>query len=410
MAETCIIIGGGAAGFFCAAQLAELNPRIKITILEASDKLLSKVRISGGGRCNVTHNCDSISTMAKRYPRGEQHVKKIFKHFFVPDTLAWFTKRGVPIVAEADGRMFPKANVSEAIIDCLMQATQKPNISIKLHHKVLSIEHEQNFTLHTSSAKLQCDYLVIACGGFPKLSMFEFMQGLGHSIVTPVPSLFTFNLPKHPITQLMGLVATDARISIKGFKEMSEGPVLITHWGFSGPAVLRLSAFAARFLQECNYTYTIMLNWCASFNENTMLSHLRDFRNDNGRLSLANAKPVDLPNRLWLFFLESCGIVASIKWSELPAKQQNLLAKTLCASEFAASGKTTYKDEFVTAGGVDLSEIDSSTCMSKKVNQLYFAGEILNCDGITGGYNFQHAWSSASVAASSIAKQSSELN
>jgi predicted Rossmann fold flavoprotein len=345
--------------------------------------------------------------MSKCYPRGTQHVKKLFKQFFVPDTLAWFAQRGVPIVAEQDGRMFPKANTSEAIIDCLLKEAKKFNVKILMRHKVTSIEKLNNeFDVSTTQGKLRSNFLVLTCGGFPKADSFNFIKALGHSISQPVPSLFTFNVSKHSAKELMGLVAPEAVVKIAGLDETYTGPVLITHWGFSGPAVLKLSAYAARFLHAKNYEYDITINWCGSFNENTMLQHVRQHRDEHGKQLVQNSKLVDLPNRLWLYFMQQAGIAIDVRWSELPAKAQNALVKVLCASSFTCKGKTTFKDEFVTAGGITLSEINSNTCESTMIPQLFFAGEVLDCDGITGGFNFQHAWSSAFVVAQAISKLS----
>jgi predicted Rossmann fold flavoprotein len=378
---------------------------MQVTIVEASDKLLSKVRISGGGRCNVTHNHSSIAAMTKCYPRGVQHVKKLFKQFFVTDTLTWFAERGVPIVAEQDGRMFPKANTSEAIIDCLMQDAKKHKVNIALKTKVTQIQKTTaGFDIFTTQSKLRSDFVVLTCGGFPKIDSFNFITALGHTVAAPVPSLFTFNISAHPAKQLMGLVAPNATVKISGFTEQYTGPVLITHWGLSGPAVLKLSAYAARFLQQQNYAYNISINWCGDYNENTMLQHVRQYRDANGKQLVVNSKLVDLPSRLWQFLVQQAEISDSTKWSDLPAKEQNNLVKILCATNFKCAGKTTFKDEFVTAGGINLSEINSSTCESTIVQNLFFAGEVLDCDGITGGFNFQHAWSSAFVAAQAISE------
>jgi predicted Rossmann fold flavoprotein len=401
---TCIIIGAGAAGYFCAINLAQQRPDIKVILLEASNKVLSKVRISGGGRCNVTNNQSSPAEMSKCYPRGNKYVKKLFQNFFVSDTLQWFEERGVPIIAEPDGRMFPRANTSEAIIECFQTEAKKAKIEVLLSHKVQEIVVDTKFTVISSSASFSADYVVITTGGFQKLSQFDLPIKLKHSISDPVPSLFTFNFPKHAINSLMGVSVPHAMVRIRGFNTTYSGPVLITHWGLSGPAVLKLSAYAARFLHEENYRYTVHINWCPTYNENTMLELLREYRNTHARQMVYKHKITEIPARLWHFMLQQCDIAEQSKWGELAAKQQNLLAKYLCDATYEAQGKTTYKDEFVTAGGVVLQDIDSATCMSKLVPKLYFAGEVLDCDGITGGFNFQHAWSSAWAVAKSIAQ------
>jgi predicted Rossmann fold flavoprotein len=400
-----IIIGAGASGIFCAVNVARLCPTLQVIVLEKSNHLLAKVRISGGGRCNLTHAHDSISTMSKCYPRGEQFVKKSFQNFFTADTIEWFASRGVPTKTEADGRMFPESNSSESIINCLLAEAKKYNVEIKLRCGVDKIspptDTEKLFTLHTTTAeKIQSNYVLIACGGFPKAEQFRFITNLGHTISNPIPSLFTFNASKNAkthlpkLTDLMGVVVQDTHLKIKGTKLEAKGPTLITHWGLSGPAVLTLSAFGAKILHDADYLYEVQMNWCAFFNETNALEKIRETRNMIGAQNIALRNPFGLPNRLWEFLMSTAEITPKQKWSELTAKQQNLLAKQICSYTFMANGKTTYKDEFVTAGGVTLTEITTHTCESKLIQNLYFAGEILDVDGKTGGFNFQHAWTS----------------
>jgi predicted Rossmann fold flavoprotein len=400
-----IIIGAGASGIFCAVNVARLCPTLQVIVLEKSNHLLAKVRISGGGRCNLTHAHDSISTMSKCYPRGEQFVKKSFQNFFTADTIEWFASRGVPTKTEADGRMFPESNSSESIINCLLAEAKKYNVEIKLRCGVDKIspptDTEKLFTLHTTTAeKIQSNYVLIACGGFPKAEQFRFITNLGHTISNPIPSLFTFNASKNAkthlpkLTDLMGVVVQDVHLKIKGTKLEAKGPTLITHWGLSGPAVLTLSAFGAKILHDADYLYEVQINWCAFFNETNALEKIRETRNMIGAQNIALRNPFGLPNRLWEFLMSTAEITPKQKWSELTAKQQNLLAKQICSYTFMANGKTTYKDEFVTAGGVTLTEITTHTCESKLIPNLYFAGEILDVDGKTGGFNFQHAWTS----------------
>jgi predicted Rossmann fold flavoprotein len=400
-----VVVGGGAAGFFCAVNAARLAPALKVTIVEKSSKLLQKVKVSGGGRCNVTHQSNSIADMSKCYPRGERFVKKSFHRFFVHDTIAWFAARGVTLKAEADGRMFPSTDDSQTIIDCLLKEANQYKVELLLNFPVQSFtKNEEGFTLFsTGDRKLSADFLCIASGGFPKPDMFRWIiEPTGHSIASPIPSLFTFNLPGHPITQLMG-VATPALIKMAGLKWESTGALLITHWGLSGPAVLRLSAFAARDLHERNYEYTVIVNWLPAFNEESLRTRLLEHRKMRGTQKVMNTEWITLPARLWSFLLKECGIDADAKWATLPAAQQNLLIKKLCGYEMKAKGKTTFKEEFVTAGGIDTAEIGADTMASKKIPNLFFAGEILNVDGITGGYNFQHAWTSGMLAAQAIA-------
>ena len=416
MKQKLIVIGGGAAGFFCAINVAALNPQMEVLIVEKSSKLLSKVRISGGGRCNVTHACFSISEMIKNYPRGQQFLKPAFHQFFTTDTVEWFEQRGVDLKTEPDGRMFPESNSSQTIIDCLMNEVNLNQVEILMNHEVVRIEKinssGDNYfqAFFKDGTFLKCDYICIASGGYPKSIQYNWLSSLGHTFEDPVPSLFTFNVPKDPIAELMGVSIKDATVKIKGTKFSWQGPLLITHWGFSGPAVLKLSAFGAIELAKLNYNFFISINWIAGSDENKMLVQLRKVRQDLGAQKMVNRNPFLLPQRLWQYHLEHCNIDPEIRWADLPAKQQNQLAKQLCAEEFHVKGKTTFKEEFVTAGGIRLSEVDSHTMESRLVPNLFFAGEILNVDGITGGFNFQNAWTTGWIAAKAISSKSKVIN
>lgn len=400
-----LVIGGGAAGFFCAINAARLNPQLKVAILEKTGKLLSKVRVSGGGRCNVTHAIFERSELSKRYPRGQNFIKKTVHQFDTTDTIEWFRERGVQIKREEDGRMFPVTDSSETIIDCLMNEARKLGVGIRTHTEVKSIiQREGRFELQTTTAGiLAADYIVVATGGYPKGTMFDWLKATGHSIAEPVPSLFTFNLTKHPITQLMGVVANSVRVKIEGSKLVEEGPVLITHWGLSGPGVLRLSAWGARELQQKEYRFRVHLNWMPQFNEQSLKAELQSFRSEHPTKKVANHNFTGLPSRLFQFLLEQSGVTAEHRFAELPAKVENALTRNLVDYVVDVQGKTTFKEEFVTAGGIHLSEVDANTLMSRKVPNLFFAGEVLDVDGITGGFNFQHAWSSGFIAAKTIA-------
>ncbi len=433
-----VVIGGGAAGFFCAVNAARSNPLLQVIILEKSSKLLSKVRVSGGGRCNVTHACFEIPEMVKRYPRGANFVKKTFHQFFTTDTIQWFKERGVALKTEPDGRMFPVSNSSQSIIDCLMKEANKYGVEIRLNAEVKSVSRETsavtsdagsresevrskesvNYSEASSkiilelgstanptadSSLLTSDFVCIASGGYPKTSMFNWLLQTGHTIEEPVPSLFTFNMPGNSITQLMGISVENVKVKIAGTKLETDGPLLITHWGLSGPAILKLSAWGARELSVGNYTFTAIINWLPAFNENTLREKFEQLRFDIAAQKLISKNPFGLPTRLWEYFLQVAGINEHIRWADLPAVAQNKLVKTLCAQECAVKGKTTFKEEFVTAGGIRLNEIDANTMMSKKWPGLFFAGEILDVDGVTGGFNFQHAWTSGWIAANSIA-------
>jgi len=401
-----VVIGGGAAGFFCAVNAARLNPSLEVIILERSNKLLSKVRISGGGRCNVTHACYSIAEMIKKYPRGSAFLKKAFHHFFTEDTISWFAARGVELKTEADGRMFPVTDSSQAIIDCLMKEANKYGVEIRMNREVKGIDNtnERWSLLMNDNTVINADMICIASGGYPKIKQYEWLQKPGHSIEEPVPSLFTFNMPGNSITKLMGVAVENVNVKIVGSKLVEEGPLLITHWGMSGPAVLKLSAWGAKELAACNYQFTIMVNWTPDFNENSLREKFQKLRFELASQKIINRNPFGLPNRLWEYLLSQSGIKEEIRWADLPAKEQNKLIKTLCANEYRVSGKTTFKEEFVTAGGIHLNEIDFNTMQSKKYPALFFAGEIINVDGITGGFNFQNAWTTGWIAAKGISE------
>jgi predicted Rossmann fold flavoprotein len=401
-----IVTGGGAAGFFCAVNAARMHPSLEVILLEKTSKLLSKVKVSGGGRCNVTHACFSIPDMVRHYPRGAHFLKKAFHQFFTTDTIQWFSERGVQLKKEADGRMFPETNSSQTIIDCLMKEANKHGVDIRLMADVRSIKVEAGsrlFTLELSdSRQLTADFVCIACGGYNKPSQFGWLQQLGHSIAEPVPSLFTFNMPGNAITQLMGVSVPEASVKIIGSNLSAKGPLLITHWGLSGPAVLRLSAWGARQLATDNWQFAIMVNWLPAYNEQTLREYLQQLRFNIASQKIGNRNPFNLPQRLWQYLLQQSGIDEEKRWADLPAKEQNKLIANCCAQEFKVQGKTTFKEEFVTAGGIQLPEVDANTMQSKVVPHLYFAGEILDVDGITGGFNFQHAWTSGYIAAKAI--------
>ena len=403
MDKRLVVIGGGAGGFFCAVNAARLHPGLTVTILEKTSKILSKVRISGGGRCNVTHALFDIPEMSKRYPRGQNFVKKSFHQFFTTDTIQWFETRGVKLKAEKDGRMFPVSDSSESIIECLLQEANLYGVDIRMNAEVKYLEaRDGQFRIELEKGQEMCaDYVCLATGGYPKASMFDWLKNLEHQFAEPVPSLFTFNLPKHPITSLMGVSVEKARVKIEGSKLVEEGPLLITHWGLSGPAVLRLSAWGARQLAISNWKFIIHINWLPNSNEQMLKEEWQQVRRSQPTKKISNIY-TQLPARLWQFLLEQSGIGNETRFADLPAKAENSLIKNLVDYVAEVNGKTTFKEEFVTAGGMNLSEVDANTMMSKKVPNLFFAGEVLDVDGITGGFNFQHAWTSGWIAAKSI--------
>ncbi|MBW0164103.1 MAG: NAD(P)/FAD-dependent oxidoreductase [Sediminibacterium sp. Gen4] len=405
MQKTLVVIGGGAAGFFCAVNAARMNPSLKVLLLEKSNKLLSKVKISGGGRCNTTHACFDIPELVKKYPRGQNFLKKSFHQFYTQDTIDWFEERGVQLKTEEDGRMFPVTDNSQTIIDCLLKEADKYKVAVQLQIGVTSIQKKENkFDLQLNNGDIiSADFVCVATGGFPKANMFDWLTTTGHTIATPVPSLFTFNMPGNPITSLMGVSVERAIVKVVGTKLQEEGPLLITHWGMSGPVILRTSAWGARELADKNYHFTILVNWIPNYTEQMLRDEWQEIRDRSGAQKISNKNPFGLPNRLWLYLLQVSEIDPECRWSDLPAKQQNKLIKQLTAQEFLVQGKTTFKDEFVTAGGILLSEIDPQTMQSRKQPGLFFAGEVMDVDGITGGFNFQHAWTSGFIAAKAIA-------
>ncbi len=399
-----MVIGGGAAGFFCAVNAARLNPLLEVIILERSNKLLGKVRISGGGRCNVTHACYSIAEMIKKYPRGSSFLKKAFHHFFTADTIAWFEERGVKLKTEPDGRMFPVTDSSQTIIDCLMKEANRYGVEILMNREVVKLATMNGkwLVFLKTQEVIEADFICIASGGYPRPIQYDWVVKTGHHIEEPVPSLFTFNMPGNNITALMGVSVENVAVKIIGTKLSEDGPLLITHWGMSGPAVLKLSAWGARELAKCNWQFMITINWVPEFNENSLRIKFQKLRFELASQKIINRNPFALPNRLWEYLVKQSGVKEELRWADLPAVAQNKLIKNLCAGQYAVNGKTTFKEEFVTAGGVALNEIDFNTMQSKKHPGLFFAGEIIGVDGITGGFNFQNAWTTGWIAANAI--------
>lgn len=405
--STLIVIGGGAAGFFCAINAATLNPKLKVIIIEKNNQLLAKVKISGGGRCNTTHACFEIDELSKHYPRGERFLKKAFHWFNTNHTIQWFKERGVELKTEADGRMFPTTNSSQTIIDCLLKEVNNLGIEILMQTQVTALKKlDEVWQLDLQGKEsLQAEFVCLATGGYPKLAQFDWLKNLGHNIQAPVPSLFTFNMPKNPITELMGVSVPKVLVKILDSKQQSQGPILITHWGLSGPAVLKLSAWGARFLAEKNYQFKITVNWVSNYNQETIKQALQQFRQQLSTQKIAIKNPFELPNRLWNYFLQQSGFNNEWRWADIPSKNMQLLANLLVNQVFEVNGKTTFKEEFVTCGGIDLTEVDVNTLQSKLHANLFFAGEVLDVDGITGGFNFQNAWTTGFLAAKCIAQK-----
>lgn len=391
------VIGGGAAGFFAAIHASKKGS--SVTIFEKSPKLLSKVKVSGGGRCNVTHKPLEISKLVKNYPRGEKFLKKVFRHFKSEDTINWFESRSVPLKVEGDGRMFPVSDDSQTIIDALLKEANQLGIQIKTSTGIKAIQNQGNsFLLETNQGELTFDAVIVAGGGHPKLEGYSFLKKLKHSIVSPIPSLFTFNTPQEPIKKLMGISMPDAHVKIEGTKLNYQGPLLITHWGVSGPAVLKLSAFGAEWLHEKKYHARAIINWNSDFNETKYLEHLMAYATSHPARKVINYPLFEVPGRLWEYLCNRSEIELNQTFNGLSKKQYNKLVQNLFCHILNIDGKTTFKEEFVTAGGIALQEVNPNTMESMYHPNLYFAGEILNIDGITGGFNFQAAWSTGYLA------------
>nr|WP_315145368.1 NAD(P)/FAD-dependent oxidoreductase [uncultured Flavobacterium sp.] len=395
-----LIVGGGAAGFFTAINIVEKNRKLKVAILERGTEVLSKVRISGGGRCNVTHACFEPNELVKFYPRGEKELRGPFHQFCSGDTVEWFSNHGVELKIEDDGRMFPVSNSSQTIIDCFLAATQKLGITVLTGQSVQSIFKKDNFwKIETQTENYITEKLILATGSNPKI--WEMLQTFGHAIVNPVPSLFTFNIKDSRIKELPG-VSAQVSVKVKDTKLTSTGPLLITHWGMSGPAILKLSAWGARILAEKNYQFTIFVNWLNDFDTADAEKTLKELKQEHAKKAVSKKSSFELSNRLWESLVLASNISVETKWADLSKIQLQNLANQLTNSSFQVNGKSTFKEEFVTAGGIDLKEINFKTMESKLHKNLYFAGEIMNIDAVTGGFNFQNAWTSGFILANAL--------
>lgn len=402
-----LVIGGGAAGFFGAIQASELNSQLKIVILEKSGKLLSKVKVSGGGRCNVTHHEFNVKALAHHYPRGEKALRTLFQKFQAKDVVAWFEQKGVTLKIEPDGRIFPITNTSQTIIDCFLSEAKRGNIEINLNEAVTAIERQQGILrVSTTTGKiLKAKNVLVAIGGHPQRNSYEWIEKTGHTITPLVPSLFTFNDPSKRFISLMGVAVESGLVRIAGTKFLQQGPVLITHWGLSGPAVIKLSAWAAEWLHQVNYEFTVLISWIGNRKEEELRNELASLKKTRPKLSVSGNPLFQLPQRLWTKLCEEAEIEEKKIWGELSNRNLNKLIEQLIRCPLNMKGKTTFKEEFVTCGGVDLNAINLETMESKLVPGLYFAGEVLNIDGETGGFNFQSAWTTAWVAAQHIAQK-----
>lgn len=403
-----IIVGGGAAGFFAAINAAEMMPGAKILILERGKEVLTKVRISGGGRCNVTHAEFIPAELTKYYPRGEKELLGPFHTFMTGDTIGWFSKKGIELKIEQDGRMFPVSDSSETIINCFLQETERLGIKIHKNHSVQKIiSSEGKWEIETNNGNFSAEKILLATGSNPRI--WNLMQDLGHTIEPAVPSLFTFNIKDQRISDLPG-VATNARVRVnlnsseRGKNNLleAEGPLLITHCGMSGPAVLKLSAWGALQLNAVDYKFEIIVNWLPGSTLEGTREELMELKLAHAKQQITKYSQFELPKRLWQNLVKASKIEDSAIWADLNKTQLKNLSEQLTAATFDVIGKSTFKEEFVTAGGVNLKEIDFRTYESRLHNNLFFAGEVLNIDAITGGFNFQNAWTGAYIAAKAM--------
>ena len=398
-----IIIGGGAAGYFTAINAKELNPELNITILEKGKEVLQKVKISGGGRCNVTHACFDPKELTKFYPRGEKELLGPFHQFMTGDTFEWFENRGVPLKIEEDNRVFPEANTSQAIIDCFQDAVDNLGITVLKNHGVNSISQQnEKWIINTKNQNFEADFVVVAAGSSKKV--WDLCKTLDHTIIEPVPSLFTFNIKDKRIIDLGGISVPNAEVTLVGTNLENSGPLLITHWGLSGPAILKLSAFGARILADKNYQYNVLVNWLGQ-DTDSVFDELQQLKKSQAKKQVNLKSPFsDIPRRLWERLVAASEIKNNQNWADVSNKQLQSLANQLTKGLFNANGRTTFKEEFVTAGGIDLKEINFKRFESKKHKNLFFVGEVLNIDAVTGGFNFQNAWTGGYICAKAIAE------
>lgn len=414
MATTRIaIIGGGAAGFFLAANIRKSNPDTQIIIFEKAAKVLAKVKISGGGRCNLTNSFTGIKDLVHAYPRGHRLIKKLFKSFDYEDTYQWFEDRGVRLTTQEDQCVFPVSQDSESIILCLKREAQRNGVEIRTGHEVNRMERLENGTFRLSfhSADIPpfyADRVAITSGGAPLPKNLHFLQEVAHETEAPVPSLYTFNIKNEAAHQLMGIVVEEATTWIPGTKFKSQGALLFTHWGMSGPAILKLSSYAARWIHENNYRFPLQICWIEENNTERVAEELKNIQNQHAQKQLASIRPYQLPQRLWNYLIEKSGTAPDKKWGETGKKSINRLVTLLTSDTYEVSGKGSFRDEFVTCGGISLNAVSHQTLESKRYPGLFFAGEVLDIDAITGGFNLQAAWTTAYTVAQHIGKTNPE--
>lgn len=404
MSKRVVIIGGGAAGYFAAINLAAQNPEMDVIILEKSQHVLQKVKISGGGRCNVTHACFEPKELIKFYPRGSKELLGPFHKFQPGDTIEWFERRGIALKTESDGRMFPESNSSQTIIDCFVKEAETHGVDIRTGVGLAGMaKKDGGWTLQlTDKTNLEADFVLVATGNGG--TMWSILEKLGHTIVEPVPSLFTFNIKDPRLDGLAGVASTNSEVRIEGTKFSASGPVLVTHWGLSGPGILKLSAWAARELAKVNYDFIVRINWDTRFHKENCMDFLKEWKAEHSKVQVKTFSAIKIPHRLWCSILGSHPNILEMKWAEVSNKHLEQITEALCSSYFRVQGKSIFKEEFVTSGGVELKEVDFKTMGSKIHPGLYFAGEVLDIDAVTGGFNFQAAWTTAFLASEAISK------
>ncbi len=404
------IIGGGAAGFFAAISAKCSCPDADIVLFEKNTKVLAKVEVTGGGRCNLTNSFDGVTDLKQVYPRGHQLIKRLFRQFDYQAAYRWFENHGVPLVTQEDQCVFPQAQDSHAVIACLTNEAARLGVRVFTGHRLTAVERKDDgrysllFDNGSTQRQMVFERVVVTTGGHPRKESFAYLTALGHKIEEPVPSLFTFNVPDRTFRALMGTVVDPVTVMMPGTKFRAEGPLLVTHWGMSGPAILKLSSHAARYLHEHDYRFMMAVNWVHESNRAVVEENIRKIVSANPQKQMATLRPYGLPSRLWLYLLQKTGFVPEKKWAEVGRKGINQLVETLTNDAYQVSGKSTFKEEFVTCGGISLTDVDKHTLESKVCPGMYFAGEVLDIDAVTGGFNLQAAWTTGWVVGQHLGK------
>lgn len=400
------VVGGGAAGFFAAIAAKQTNPKARVTIFERGQKVLAKVLITGGGRCNLTNSFAQITDLKQAYPRGDKMMKRLFNVFSHKDTWQWFEQRGVKLVKQDDECVFPVSQSAQSVVDALTHEAHKLGVEVRTGYAVEAVKQMGNGDLQLLfkvQKPLTVQRAAITTGGSPQTNALQYLANLGHNIVQPLPSLFTFNIADATFKALMGTVVEGVTVSLVGTKHKATGPLLVTHWGASGPAILKLSSYGARYVHDCGYQFPIAVNWIGLTNSALVAEHLQGIVDSNPRKLLTSVHPFGLPTRMWQYILEKTALGADKRWDELSKKGLNKLVEALTNDQYKVTGKGAFRDEFVTCGGVSLSDINLNTMESKVCKNLYFAGEVLDVDAITGGFNLQAAWTTGYVAGKAMA-------